>query len=578
MVNDQIEISNYTKVESISPYTLKTLYSCQATITHLGFNEWFNVSGWNEIELEKQIKDKVEYFEKRWLMKLEWNKINKQVEDFKKLDSLLINGLDYAHSFNFEKLIDKSEYSIANPNASLDRRLSQIPHPKLNALKEYRLKPVLTNYDHLFWFERLFMSAEIKLNTNNNEILSKAHEEEDLRVDSINEQITDQNKVLAENYIKEKEKLTHIVTQETEHWQKSKAIFDSNQLKHNENIKIINENYIKGDLIHIVKYCELVLLNSNYPFTDKKIFQLEFKPETKILIVEYSLPAIEDLPTLKEYKQVSGVYREYHATETQMQKIFENTLYNVTLRTLYELFYTDKINAIDAISFNGWVNGINKATGKKVNNCILSIQVKKSEFLGIDLRHVDPKTCFKNFKGVSSSKLFAMIAIQPIMQMDKKDKRFTSHYDVAEFIDDSTNLAAMDWEDFEHLIREVFGKEFSSNGGEVKVTQASRDGGVDAIAFDPDPIRGGKIIIQAKRYTNTVGVAAVRDLYGTVMNEGANKGILVTTADYGPDAYEFVKGKPLTLMNGAHLLYLLEKHGHKAKIDIAEARRILKEQ
>jgi len=48
-----------------------------------------------------------------------------------------------------------------------------------------------------------------------------------------------------------------------------------------------------------------------------------------------------------------------------------------------------------------------------------------------------------------------------------------------------------------------------------KVTQASRDGGVDAVAFDPDPIRGGKIVIQAKRYAYTVGVSARRDLYGT---------------------------------------------------------------
>lgn len=76
-----------------------------------------------------------------------------------------------------------------------------------------------------------------------------------------------------------------------------------------------------------------------------------------------------------------------------------------------------------------------------------------------------------------------------------------------------------------YLIRELLEKEFISAGGEVKVTQASSDGGVDAIAFDPDPIRGGKIVIQAKRYTNVVGVAAVRDLYGTVMNEGATKGI-----------------------------------------------------
>jgi restriction system protein len=100
---------------------------------------------------------------------------------------------------------------------------------------------------------------------------------------------------------------------------------------------------------------------------------------------------------------------------------------------------------------------------------------------------------------------------------------------------------------------------------------------VDAVAFDPDPIHGGKIVIQAKRYTNTVGVAAVRELYGTLLNEGAMKGILVTTADYGPDAYQFAADKPLVLLNGGNLLSLLEKHGHKAKIDLQEAKQILGE-
>jgi restriction system protein len=118
----------------------------------------------------------------------------------------------------------------------------------------------------------------------------------------------------------------------------------------------------------------------------------------------------------------------------------------------------------------------------------------------------------------------------------------------------------------------LFEKEFSADGSEVKITQASRDGGVDAVVFDPDPIHGGKIVIQAKRYTNTVSVSAVRDLFGTVHNEGANKGILVTTADYGSDAYEFAKGKPLTLISGSELLYLLSKHGHKARINLKEAR------
>lgn len=257
--------------------------------------------------------------------------------------------------------------------------------------------------------------------------------------------------------------------------------------------------------------------------------------------------------------------------------MFDEALYKITLRSIHEIFEADKADAIHAISFNGWVKAINKAIGKMENNCIISIQVGKSDFLNIDLANVDPKICFKSLKGVAGSKLSALTPIQPILQISRTDKRFVEGYNVTERIDTSTNLAAMDWEDFEHLIRELFEKEFKSSGGEVKVTQTSRDGGVDAVAFDPDPIRGGKIVIQAKRYTNTVGVSAVRDLYGTVVNEGATKGILVSTADYGPDAYEFAKGKPLTLLNGSNLLHLLEKHGHHAKIDLREAKKILSE-
>src|SRR3546814_6159161 len=115
-------------------------------------------------------------------------------------------------------------------------------------------------------------------------------------------------------------------------------------------------------------------------------------------------------------------------------------------------------------------------------------------------------------------------------------------------------LASMDWGDFEHLVRELFEKEFATRGGEVKITQASADGGVDAVAFDPDPITGGKIVIQAKRYTRTVGVSAVRDLYGTIQHESASRGILITTADYGPVAYQFASGKPIPLFTGANLL------------------------
>jgi restriction system protein len=276
-------------------------------------------------------------------------------------------------------------------------------------------------------------------------------------------------------------------------------------------------------------------------------------------------------------KFVSKQRKEYHITDNQLNTLFDLTVLRICLRTVHEIFEADTANNISSVCFNGIVDGLDKSKGHRVRSCIISLQTSKDEFQKINLADVDVKACFKSLKGIGSSKLSGISAIQPIIQIDKKDKRIIEHYDVADSIDESTNLAAMDWEDFENLIREIFEKEFQQNGGEVRVTQTSRDGGVDAIAFDPDPIRGGKIVIQAKRYTNVVGVSAVRDLYGTVNHEGATKGILVTTANYGSDAYEFAKGKPITLLNGANLLHLLQRHGYKAKIDILEAKKFFKE-
>ena len=368
------------------------------------------------------------------------------------------------------------------------------------------------------------------------------------------------------------------IYQQEQHWQKRKEAFLANQHKQNHSIDDFKSQYYSRDYMSIARVSELILKSSPYPFSFEKEIITEYNPENRLLVVEYRLPSLDDLPTLKEVKYIAAnvEIREAHISEIQLRKLYDDTIYKITLRSIHELFAADAINVIEAISFNGWVRVINKATGNEELTCIVSIQIKKEDFKKINLENVDPKACFKSFKGVGSSNLSGLSAIQPILQTRKKDKRFVDSHSV-EF-DDSTNLAAMAWEDFEHLIRELFEKEFSSNGGEVKVTQASRDGGVDAIAFDPDPIRGGKIVIQAKRYTNTVGVSAVRDLFGTVMNEGANKGILVTTSDYGSDSYAFAKGKPITLLNGANLLYLLEKHGTRAKIDIKEARRLMNEE
>lgn len=357
-----------------------------------------------------------------------------------------------------------------------------------------------------------------------------------------------------------------------------KTHFLEKQNEKNNKVLFLKSEYESESNSSVEEYTNLVLTASKYPEFLNMSFDIVYNPENKMILIDMNLPSLDSVPNidLVKYIKAKDILEEKKLSTKKINDLYDSLIYQICLRTIHEVFESDYINYVESINFNGMLKDIDKSTGKMKKSCIASIQVTKEEFLEINLDLIDPKECFKSLKGVSAAKLHSLTPIKPILKLNKEDSRFIDSYDVINDVDDSINLAAMGWEDFEHLVRELFSKEFAADGGEVKITQSSSDGGVDAIAFDPDPIRGGKIVIQAKRYTNVVGVAAVRDLYGTVMNEGANKGILVTTSNYGSDSYKFAQEKPLTLINGNELLYLLEKHGNSARIDLKEAKEMLK--
>jgi restriction system protein len=571
MSDDQIRVGRKQAHMSASGYRILKYV---VEMSHEGLNEHKIISAPDEHMLDNKIFSQKQKWMEKWDIVSSRRKIheekeanleeaNRRTEDavsaLKDIEDILVYSLSVNSAVDWENLKKKENYP---------ERIPSKPSPKTE--KRYPDKPMKEEPKFSF-IENVFKSKKelkIKEYEDRYSTIISNWEKEKVAVDQYNVQLDLDFKRDLERW-----------ENEVSDWEGRKKVFLKQQGEFNANIEQMKEEYLSKNVDSIQEYCDMVLNNSKYPESFPNSFEIEYNPENSILIIEYELPSQKDIPVIKEVKYVASrkQLKEIFIPESQIDKIYDNTIYKITLRTLHEIFESDVVDAIDTISFNGWVKSTNKATGNEENNCILSIQVKKTEFVNMDLSNVDPKTCFKTLKGVASSKLSTLTPIQPILQISRYDKRFVDSYEVANEIDMSTNLAAMDWEDFEHLIRELFEKEFQVNGGEVKVTQASRDGGVDAIAFDPDPIRGGKIVIQAKRYTNTVGVSAVRDLFGTVMNEGATKGILVTTADYGSDAYNFAKGKPLTLLNGSNLLHLLEKHGHHAKIDLREAKEILNE-
>lgn len=541
-------------------------------ISHPGLKAFRVIKGYTEADVELKAQLQISLWDERWA-RIKSAEANRNAKALAKLNveqkkqhaitctrqaeeqrdalaRLIFDSIELDHVVDWEALKDRKPFSEAKPTRPAD---AAIPREPLNTDVEFQ--PVLKFIERIIPpFKREKEEFYLKkLQTAHSEWLVKKKAIEAHNV----QQANDFAKAVAG-------------------WERCKSDFEAAQRKQHEKIEEQRQHYSARDESALFDYWDLVLSRSEYPDNFPKSWECDYIASTNTLILDYELPNITCIPILKEMKYVA-TKNDFHETELAdgaVRRFYDEVIYQVCLRTVHELFQSDAANALESIVFNGWVQAIDRSIGQEVRNCILSIQVSKAEFIAINLSQVEPKACFKKLKGISAAKLSDLTPVRPILQLNKEDKRFVPAYDVVDSMDNSTNLASMDWQDFENLIRELFEKEFSKDGGEVKITRASRDGGVDAVAFDPDPIRGGKIVIQAKRYTNVVGVSAVRDLYGTVMNEGATKGILVTTADYGQDSYEFAKDKPLTLLSGSELLYLLEKHGHKARIDLAEAKKV----
>jgi restriction system protein len=338
-------------------------------------------------------------------------------------------------------------------------------------------------------------------------------------------------------------------------------------------IKVGYKNRVREAVHQRINY----LINKiELPESLPKIWENNYDSDGSILIVEIGLP---DIVHTDVYKIVSLKTKNVAKQLTQKEKkeIVPKFHPAIILRIAYEIMRNDTANTIKLLVVNGWVEYNNPATGLLTRAYTSSLAVNHSQIDNLNLSLIEPLTAFQSLKGKSAGTLIDIIPISPLLSLDKNDKRIIQTKEVIDNLNVATNLAAMDWVDFENLIAELFQKEFSDKGAEVKLTQSSRDRGVDAIVFDPDPIKGGKFVIQAKRYTKTVDVSSVRDLCAVVKKEGASRGIMVTTSSYGSDAYSFAQNEPVTLLNGSELLGLLAKHGYNFRINIEEARKIIKE-
>ncbi|MER5869451.1 restriction endonuclease [Streptomyces sp. NPDC002044] len=321
-----------------------------------------------------------------------------------------------------------------------------------------------------------------------------------------------------------------------------------------------------GDAEAVVEYFSAALYASAaWPEALPRQVAAAYDPGARELVLDWELPGYAVVPEARsvQYLPSTGQDKVRPRPATERRSLYRDLLAQCMLLVVRELYAADEFGVLDSVAVNGFVDCPDPATGHEAQFILATAKAARTAFAGLRLEQVSAVDCLvEGVRGQLSARPDQLTAVRPGRRPEEVGGGVVSHGGGDAGGDGEPDLFAMDPIAFENLVAELF----RAMGMEAVTTQRSGDGGVDVEALDPAPIRGGRIVVQVKRYRNTVPPTAVRDLYGTVQDKGANKGVLVTTATFGPGSYTFANGKPLELVPGDALVELLHQYGLRGRL------------
>ncbi|WP_369360129.1 restriction endonuclease [Streptomyces sp. cg2] len=337
--------------------------------------------------------------------------------------------------------------------------------------------------------------------------------------------------------------------------------------RHNAGVQELVAGLRAGDADAVVQYFSAALYSgTSWPEGFPRQLSAGYDTAARRLVLDWELPGHDVVPAVKavRYLPTADEERETARPAAQRRALYREVLAQSMLLVLRDLFAADTYGALDSVELNGFVDDVDPVTGRPATIFLATVLAPRSDLASYHLDQVSAPDCLTDgLRGRLSARPDQRTPVRPGRRPDD----IAGGAVVSHGTDGEPDLLAMDPLVFEQLIAELF----RAMGMHAVTTQRSGDGGIDVDALDPDPIRGGKIVVQVKRYRNTVPPSAVRDLYGTVQSEGANKGVLVTTSQFGPGAHGFAQGKPLTLVAGPELVDLLGRHGLRGRLGPGDA-------
>ncbi len=327
---------------------------------------------------------------------------------------------------------------------------------------------------------------------------------------------------------------------------------------HNRKLDALGQAVAEGEAGAVEWFVDQVLKSSRYPESFPRRWQVAYRPENRDVVVEFELPPQGVVPSVREYRYVKtrDAIDPVARAVTEIRQRYARLIACVTLRTLHEIFHATPPAVVEAVVFNGRVDTIDRATGRRARPHLVSVEAERSAFAELVLADVEPAACLKHLNALVSPNPFDMEAVEPFIDFDLKRFRFVDETDELASLDYRRNLLKLTPTEFEVLVKDLF----VAMGAEAWRTVPSKDGGVDAVATSKNLFFGGVCLIQAKRWTGLVGLDAVHALTGVMTDHNATTGVLVTTSWFSRTSEQFAQRNRITLINGAELKHLIKEH------------------
>ncbi|MEV7523457.1 restriction endonuclease [Streptomyces sp. NPDC091371] len=343
---------------------------------------------------------------------------------------------------------------------------------------------------------------------------------------------------------------------------------------HNSGLTELAAALRAGGAEAVVEYFSAALYASTaWPEALPRQVTAAYDPGPRQLVLDWELPGYGVVPEVKSvrYMPSTGQDKETARSAAERRKLYRDLLAQCVLLVVHELYAADEFGVLDSVVVNGFVDAHDPVTGLEARLVLATVSAARAAFRGLRLEQVSAVDCLvEGLRGELSAKPELPAPVRrPGRRPDEVGGGVVSHGGTVAGDGDEPDLFEMDPIDFERLVADLF----RAMGMEAVTTQRSGDGGVDIEARDPAPLRGGRIVVQVKRYRSRLNPDVVRELYGTVQATGANKGVLVTTASFGAGSYEFAEGKPLELVPGVKLVELLHQYGLRGRLGGGPAQR-----